>query len=353
MSHIEILLPFGLPPNNRGHELLQQLPMPALAACVSRCRRVFRSPDFDPLARVLPHEAWLAYQLGQIENLDASNSPPFASAVMYLHGVGQQKGLWFILHPAHIQVHHDHMVMADRRTLALTESESRSLFNAAQASFDDAGKTVVYGNPTTWFVRADDWKDLVTASPDMACGRNLSHWMPEGPGESAWRKLLNEVQMVWHTHPVNAARQARGEKIINGLWLWAGAVATLPNFPAIVSYTNAYGFDGRMQAFGQFFQEDDPDCRVDHILAHPPEHGLVFLDALMAPALASDWNSWRSAYKTLETEWFTPLLEALRQRKIERLTLNLSNDVSLKTFVVDRTSQFKFWIRNTTLSLLK
>ncbi len=327
--------------------------MPALAACVSRSRNLIRQPDFEPDARALPHEAWLAYQLGLTETLDTANSPPFASASMYLHGVAQQKGMWFILHPAHIQVYTDHMVMADRRMLTLSEPESRQLFNAALPSFESAGKTLVYGNAMTWFVRADDWKNLVTTSPDMACGRNLLHWMPKGPDELAWRKLLNEVQMIWHTHPVNATRQERGEESINALWLWAGSTATLPNFPALLPYTHAYRFAGRMEAFGQFFAECEENCTVNDLLTHLPEHGLVFQDALIPAALANDWPTWLATYETLEKEWFAPLLNGLLQRKFERLILNLSNNTSLKTFVVDRGAQRKFWIRQSLLPLLR
>jgi hypothetical protein len=35
---------------------------------------------------------------------------------------------------------------------------------------------------------------------------------------------LNEIQMVWHEHPVNLAREERGEVPINSLWLYGGAL---------------------------------------------------------------------------------------------------------------------------------
>lgn len=353
MSHIEILLPFGLPSPNDGGVSLHPRDMPALARCVSRHREILRQADFDTHARALPHEAWLAAQLGLTENPDPANSPPFASVSMYLHGVGQQKGFWFILHPAHIQVYPDRMVLQDRRRIRLAEADSRALFNAAQPAFEQAGKTVVYGNETTWFLRADDWQNLVTATPDMACGRHLAHWMPEGPQEPAWRKLLNDVQMIWHDHPVNRARQEKGEEKINALWLWAGSTATLPTFPAILPYTKAYRFAGRMEAFGQFFDECEQDCTADTTLAHPPEHGLLLVDELIAPALAGDWHAWRTAYETVEDVWLAPLLEGLMQRKIDRLTLNMSHDTSLKTFVIDRAAQRKFWVRQSLLPLLR
>jgi hypothetical protein len=35
----------------------------------------------------------------------------------------------------------------------------------------------------------------------------------------AWRKLQNEIQMLWHISPVNEARQASGLPAINSIWI--------------------------------------------------------------------------------------------------------------------------------------
>ncbi len=351
MSHIEIVLPFGLPPGLLATDLLNQLRAPSLASLVSRTRKTIRQPDFDPTARALPHEAWLACQFGLTEQPTLNNSPPFAGVAMHLRGRDQDKGYWFILHPAHVAIGHSEMVMADRRSLALPETESLALFKAALPCFEEAGKQLLYGDAMTWFVRADDWKELRTTTPDMACGRSLSHRMPEGTNESQWRKLLNEVQMVWHAHPVNAAREQRGASRVNALWLWGGSYGATPNFPAILPYTAAFRFAGRMEAYGQFFPESKPDCKAADVLSSTPEHGLVLLDDLIAPTLAGDWHGWLSIYEGLEVEWFEPLLEALERDQIDRVTLNLSNDTRLKTFTSNRSAQRKFWVRRSLTAL--
>jgi hypothetical protein len=57
-------------------------------------------------------------------------------------------------------------------------------------------------------------------------------------------------------------------------------------------------------------------------------------------------------YETLEEGWFAPILNALTTKTIRRVTLHLSNDISLKTFVTDAASQRKFWIRKSLAQLL-
>jgi hypothetical protein len=35
---------------------------------------------------------------------------------------------------------------------------------------------------------------------------------------------MNELQMLLHDHPVNQAREERGEPVINSLWFWGNGV---------------------------------------------------------------------------------------------------------------------------------
>ena len=74
-------------------------------------------------------------------------------------------------------------------------------------------------------MRADGWAALDTASPDAASGMNLTDWLPLGPSAIAYRKLQNEVQMLWHEHPANVEREARGFAAINSFWPWGAATA--------------------------------------------------------------------------------------------------------------------------------
>jgi hypothetical protein len=60
--------------------------------------------------------------------------------------------------------------------------------------------------------------------------------LPSGEAGREWRVLFNELQVLLHAHPVNAARIARGRLPINALWLWgAGSLpVTVIGPPAAV-----------------------------------------------------------------------------------------------------------------------
>jgi len=222
MSHITLVLPHLLPLPEFAPDLVRALQAPALACLLTRTSAHERSTRTDS-AQALPHEQWLARTLG----LSADGRPAFAAAAMRGFGLDPLDGTWFIVNPAHIQIARSHSMMADLRHLGLRDDESRSLYEAARPLCEDIQHPLLYGDAQTWFLRADDWTGIDSATPDTVAGMDLTDFVPRGKQAMPLRRLQNEVQMLWHTHPVNAAREARRLPAVNSFWLW-GAAARAP-----------------------------------------------------------------------------------------------------------------------------
>ncbi|WP_132259367.1 hypothetical protein [Paucimonas lemoignei] len=344
MNQIDILLPFGLPPEDLAKDLLRQCKSPALATLLARAK-VLHTEELDPFSRALPHETWLAKKFLS-PGFEPETSPPIAGAQLRQHGLQADSGTWFIVQPVHFHIARDHLVLTDPRQLNLPDEESRILFEAARPLFEEAGKTLVYGDAATWFVQADDWHGLRTATPDAACGHNIDIWMPKGDAELAWRKLQNEVQMHWHMHELNAQREARGAKMVNSLWLWGGStVSHGAQASKTAPYSETFNLRGWTAALGAASTKDNSDCyAIDTILAQPRQ-GLVMIDALLTSSLASDWGSWLQIMEMLDTEWFTLYVSALQGGRLQRVNLILTNNTRLAEFSVSRNSLRKFWVK--------
>jgi hypothetical protein len=308
MTNLEMLLPFALPPAEHAKDLLAQLQLPSLAKLLAHANKGEQQVS-EPFAPALPHEQWLA-------GAKTDNSPPIAKTAMQLFGM-TEPGNWFLLQPASLHIARDHLVLTDRRQLKLSETESRALFDAALPFINESGFALRYGDAGNWFLRADVWQTLRTCTPDAACGHNIDIWMPQGEGERAWRKLLNELQMLWHTHAVNEAREARGAHRINSAWLWGAATVEANEQRALA-----------LQAIN-----------------HPqdPVTSRHVLDSLIAPALAGDWSAWLSTLTQLE-ENFAAHLKDLQQGRIDSITLVLSDSSRLQTWRTTRASMRKFWL---------
>ena len=342
MTEISLALPFALPPPELANDLIRALKTPALASLLSRPSHLQHNL-YDNDSRVLPHEAWLAHALGLASAPDQPDTgAPLATAVM--RGCGLQaeaaEGHWFMLQPAHVHISRTHMLLSDLRGLQLTEADSRALYELARPYCEEIGKPLLHGAPGLWFLRADDWAGLRTASPDVTSTQTMSDWLPEGAHARDFRKLQNEIQMLWHEHPVNEARQARGLQPVNSCWLWGGAGPSAPSRQVAIA-----GGTEWMSALAA-----DTQPSAERLIAQP---GAVMLADLISPAQVGDWADWLARMQRLEQEWFAPLLAALKAGSIARLTMTLSHRNGWTTVAGTGMAQRKFWRKPTLTPLLK
>ncbi|WP_413628857.1 hypothetical protein [Herbaspirillum frisingense] len=354
MNQLDILVPFALPPAELARDLLRQSKAPSLSMLLGRGKAT-PLQSHDPFSRALPHEHWLACRFG-LPPAPQDSSPGAAAALMQGLGHAPAAGHWFVLHPAHIHVARDHLVLTDIGQLQLEEEESQRLFAAALPLFTEIGHELVYGDARTWFIRADAWAGLRTSTPSAASGRNVDIWMPEGPGELAWRKLQNEVQMQWFAEALNEQREMRGQKAINSIWIWGGADA---GASVQHSYGARFGLRGWMRAFGDGAQADQAHAnahahtnasQVNDIL-RGDGHRLLVLDALVEAALAEEWGLWLQHLEHLDREWLAPLLVALRADTLGAVNLVLTGSDRLVEVAVTCGALRRFW-RKPSLALL-
>lgn len=346
MSHLDILIPFGLPPAELSADLLKELSAPALSTLTARAKSdpaATYHETFSEFSRALPHERWLSRQFGLEAELKKRGSPPVATALMQSLGLRVEAGNWFILQPVHIHFARDHLVLTDPRQLQLADQEACILFDIAKSLLEETGKHLLYGNANTWFVRADDWAELQTSSPDATSGHNIDIWMPKGPGERDWRKVQNEIQMHWFNHPINEAREMRGLKPVNSLWLWGGSDGDAACAPG--RYDSVFNLSDWLQAFNCFATAHAKAETATDLLANGCGHSLLVLDALLESALSNDWSRWLDGMRSFEANWFAPLLQALKAGTLDQVSLVLTNDARISQFTASRSSLRKFWVK--------
>jgi len=270
------------------------------------------------------------------------NSPALACAAMRALGLPAEQGSWFMLQPAHIHIARDHLVLTDIRQIGLSEADARELFDAAAPLFAEVDRELLYGDANTWFMRADDWHGLLTSTPDATCGHNIDIWMPQGEGARDWRKLQNEVQMLWFSHPLNQRRQMQGQQAVNSLWLWGGAPATLSNF-ASAGQREVFNLPDGFRGLGQYARVAQANANAADVIAARPENGLLTLDPLTQPALTGEWSSWLEQLQILESSWFAPLLQAMQQGQLDQLSLIVTDSSHVLELHTSRLSLKKFW----------
>ena len=299
--HCELVVPGLLASGSR---------LASLELLVARGRRSKAAPQ--------SLERWLQQAFGLEGRLPAG--------ALSLLGAGGAPGdaVWTRADPVHMQVMRDRVVLAPAGAFQISNRDADALRQAVNAHFAGAIELRVL-DATRWCARLEREIEVGDEPPLAMAGREAA--------QRAGDVLLTEIQMLLHGHPVNAAREARGEPAVNSVWFWGAG--RLP---------------GRTQSLWSSVTGEEPLAL-----------GLARNAGASARALPGGAAQWLSsdegrhllildaANPSLERDWFAPLAAALRAGRIGMLSLHVP-DAGL-SFETVRGDLRRFWRRPKALAL--
>ena len=116
----------------------------------------------------------------------------------------------------------DEATLTPPEALALSPEEAEALIGAANALLTEDGIALARGASGRWYLAGLDAAALDTPPTHFLARREAGEYLPGAGAAAPWRRLMTELQMLWHAHPVNEARLARGAAPVNGVWFWGG-----------------------------------------------------------------------------------------------------------------------------------
>ena len=321
--HVELVLPalFTVP---GGPSL------PAAERVLARARRT--TEERQPL------EAWL----GEAFDLGLEDRPLPAGALTALAS-GAEPGTrpWLRADPVHLRADRDRALLLPNEAFALAEDEAeglaRSLVPLLEPRFH-----LHRAAPTQWCleVREGEAAGASARAPIDLAGADVDRNLPD----KAWHPLLTELQMAMYDHPVNTAREARGEPVVNSVWFWGEGplpvAARGPWHSVTADYIPARGLAQR----AGLRHRDLPEG-AGAWLERAPEDGrhLIVLEALRGVAALGDAEGAARRLAALEAQWIAPLLEALKSDRLGMLTLHVPD--AGDRFELVRGDLRRFWRR--------
>lgn len=221
-----LLIPGALPPSNVAKDLLPQVEQhcPAL---VERLKTLVATvQELAPEhTGCTPFEAFRLQQLGFTPPAGANLGTGLAA----LHaGVKNPSETVWLAELSAISVGREGATIAHPASFEVSSDEADALFDAVSGLWADRAISALPLNNRQWRIWLDPSASTRSLTPAAMAEMRLSDWWPQEDSLREWRRLLNEIQMVWHEHPVNIARAERGELPINSLWLFGGAKGWSP-----------------------------------------------------------------------------------------------------------------------------
>ncbi len=137
-------------------------------------------------------------------------------------GAQQDGGYWLRADPVHLAPDRDQLVLMPPEILSVQQAELQALAAAFDTAYGGEGWHLEFSAERRGYLRAPAVLDAITHDPEPFVGGPVLGAMPGGPDGTRLRQLMNEIQMLFHVHAVNTAREEAGLAAINSLWLWGG-----------------------------------------------------------------------------------------------------------------------------------
>jgi hypothetical protein len=185
--------------------------------------------------------------------------------------------------------------------LALTEAEIQAFEAACASELTQAGWQV-HGR----LLGATDTRDCVLVNPETAAAASMHETMPSGRDAPGIRRLMTELQMTLHAHPLNARREQAGAPVVNAAWLWGGG-----RRPAVSdrSLSRCFGSDPYLRSLCHLHGQKCDDAPAAPTAIDFETNSIVVLSGI--------------SLTDLDRQWLAPLAQAVRKRRLHRLELVL------------------------------
>lgn len=330
------------------------VPAPLAADLVGEARRQRRLPQLERLVArasvqaydALPPVAARAPQLfwtwAQFGGSGGPVSAPYVAALLAQRAV--PGALWHC-DPVHIALARDHLLVTALDDAPPTPAQDEALFHEAAAAALELGAQM-HRWQGRWFIAFDPPWQLQAVPLAAVLDHSMQEAMPGGADAARWRKLFTEIQIRWHRHPVNEAREAAGQPAINGLWLHGGTADALPALES--PFVQVVADAPSLQAWAAATRT--PAQALHPLPALADGDVLVQVDGLAAAHRREAWADWLAAAAAVDAT--LAAIEAQVRPRGGQIELLLFGTHGVRRVVAAAGDRWRLWRRQALVDVL-
>lgn len=255
---------------------------------------------------------------------------------------GEQAGhCWYMrADPAHARAGLGELTLMHSHELTISPQEARTLVASINEHFAEERWKIEAPHPRRWYIRCDTAPGIHTTPLSQVTGPVTDEFLPQGDQASYWRSVLNEIQMLLHSHSLNDKRVAEEKLPINSVWIWG--VGQQPTFDKSHWDTLCSDLHVGRSVAGSTGMTHTKACDGLSNVLHS-NRCLVVIDCLDLPSRRVDLETWRTGIERLAKDWFQPLLDALRTGAVTSLEISLGNGTA---FYIKHSRIRNWWRRH-------
>jgi len=227
----------------------------------------------------------------------------------------------------HFQADKDNARLIPEPALDIDEEESQQLLHALNDLIQPDGLKVHRSALGGCYLTGMPADALDTWPAHAVANGKIANYLPRQSQAGDWRRLLTEVQMLFHTHPVNEARARTQLLPINGMWFWGGA---RHDPPVPVSNTLLVADDAYALGLGETLTVESINTESkswagllhDHV-QNANINKIVIADLHVYDAwLSGNHTALQRARQRLHEQWITPIQQAVADGLVAEFVLD-------------------------------
>jgi hypothetical protein len=223
---------------------------------------------------------------------------------------------WALATPVHLLADRDRLILIRLPTNAIHDEYADQLISTFNAHFRSDGLTLVKGTPNQWCLKLPGVPDIATSSIESVAGRHVEAYLPTGRDAAAWRKILNESQMLFFQDETSQAKMSAGQSWVNAVWL-----SGFGRCPGIQSnYAALYGAHHLLSGLARLGKTPIIELpeKISDTLQTDGDIAILITD-LHEAELDADHNGWEAALISLDRR-LSQLLKTIEKGR-DRLSI--------------------------------
>ena len=254
------------------------------------------------LVQSIGQTGWDAQHLPAAELIRGSSADPVSGITLPSHAP------LVCADPIHLRVDRDSATLIPAQMLKLGDSEADALLESINDFLEADSLQLSRTMSGQWLMSGRDGSELSSYPPSFLAHRNASAFLSDDQASGSWRRLMTELQMLLHTHPVNTEREQLGRMTVNSVWFWGGAALQTGRPAAAIARQSIRLFADdsfTVTLAGHLGMDCEPLTAFDPGTNH--SHSLIVDTRLTQAMFTADEVAMDEAEQRIVNQWIAPI----------------------------------------------
>jgi len=211
----------------------------------------------------------------------------------------------------HLQADKDNARLLPMQALDVTDDEAEQLVEALNQLIIEDGLEVLRTSSHHYYLTGMSAAALDTWPAHAVANGKIANYLPRQAEAGDWRRLMTEVQMLFHDHPVNTARANAHQLPINGMWFWGGAQPLNPLPKDNIELISADAYTNGFAKTMGITPTNPGDVDWANLESQATEELIIVELTVYEAWLRGDHAALRQAKQDLHDQWITPAQNAV------------------------------------------